>query len=204
MKCKHCGFTKRSHERKDFFKKVKINMIFADKLNLQPCKKFEAETDEEIAKNIVTNALMLARKRKSQQKGCGKIIEVLNEPDIKIVCGRDYYGTNFNGKWINKELALHPSCSGNHTRQKSNSDRVVGVSPNPAEKEPDVTSGSDFDLSEERKKLLRQIMEEFSSFKCTTSKVTSIQKARKKAKITLEERKDKVNKVMKGGKRREK
>ncbi|HEB47295.1 MAG TPA: hypothetical protein ENI22_02390 [Candidatus Pacearchaeota archaeon] len=29
-------------------------------------------------------------------------------------------------------------------------------------------------------------------------------KARKKAKITLEERKDKVNKVMKGGKRREK
>lgn len=39
--CENCGFTKNSHERKNFFKKVKINMIFADKPNLQPCKKFE-------------------------------------------------------------------------------------------------------------------------------------------------------------------
>ncbi|KKK71293.1 hypothetical protein LCGC14_2915370 [marine sediment metagenome] len=82
------------------------------------CKKFEAEDDSAGRKIKRLMNDLESGKLKPQKKGCGKIIEVLNEPDIKIVCGRDYYGTNFNGKWINKELALHPSCSGNHTRKR--------------------------------------------------------------------------------------
>lgn len=45
--CAKCGFTEEAHSRKDFFKKQKINMIFADKMGLQPCKKFQPETPAE-------------------------------------------------------------------------------------------------------------------------------------------------------------
>ena len=86
MKCKNCGFTKRSHERKDFFKKVKINMIFADKPNLQPCNKFEA-------------------------KGCGKIFHVKFG---RFVCGLDGLcpscsGNNARHMRVNEGFAFIPA-----------------------------------------------------------------------------------------------
>lgn len=45
--CANCGFIKKSHERKNFFKKQNIKMMFADKIGLQPCKKFQSQTPPE-------------------------------------------------------------------------------------------------------------------------------------------------------------
>ncbi len=126
MKCKNCGFTKRSHERKDFFKKVKINMIFADKPNLQPCKKFEAED---------------ISKKDTSCKNCGMDLQVALIYAEGFLRSKSFPETN--KYWKNfKDCIENGKCpykkfEANHTRQKNSFKESVTFA-----------SAEDFDLSE--------------------------------------------------------
>jgi hypothetical protein len=61
-----CGFSKEAHTRRDFFKKQKINMIFADRgFNIQPCKKFKPK---KTWKDFGDTVLKMSKKPKTKDK----------------------------------------------------------------------------------------------------------------------------------------